>query len=138
MAFGVDILRIARLEERRQALGVASIADEAEPLSTGMMCFSGPGSWSNQAMGLGMEGPVSAAELDRLIEFYEARGVEPRLELCPLADETLVRGLADRGFVVRDFDDVHVRALTDLPRAALPPGARLQVVDPADPAQVEA
>src|SRR4051812_1780931 len=91
----LDIAEVARLEELRQALGVATIADLSEPIAGGLMCFSGIGSRANQAMGLGMNGPIDVAEIDRLIGFYEGRGVEPRIEVCPLADESLVRGLAD-------------------------------------------
>ena len=50
----------------------------------------------NQAMGLGFDGPVSNDDLNRLVEFFTSRGVEPKVELCPLADESLVKGLAAR------------------------------------------
>lgn len=133
-----EILRFARLEERRLALGVAAIVDEFEPLAGGTLCFAGKGSWANQAMGVGMEGPATEAELDRLVEYYECRGVEPQVQVCPLAHETFIRGLAARGFVVREFDNVLVRRLTDLPPVRLPPGATIERIDPADAAAIEA
>ena len=102
---------IAPLEERRASLGTAEIAREAEKIAGGFMCFTAPGSWSNQAAALGLSGPVESADIDRLIDFYRVRGVEPRVVLCPFADETLVRGLATRGFVVREFENVLARSV---------------------------
>jgi hypothetical protein len=132
----LDIPQVARMEEARQAQGVASVADIAEPVAGGFMCFAGVGSWANQAMGLGMNGPVSDADLERLIDFYQVRGVEPRIEVCPHADTSLVRGLADRGFVVREFKNVLVRDL-GAPLPAPPEGIDVEVVDPADQRRVE-
>ena len=51
----------ARMEEARQAHSVAAISDLAEPIGGGLMCFAGAGSFANQAMGVGMDGPVDAA-----------------------------------------------------------------------------
>ena len=130
-----DAAEIARLEESRQSRGVASVADLAEPIAGGFMCFAGPGSWANQAMGLGMSGPVADADIDRLIDFYASRGVEPRIELCPHADPSLVRGLADRSFVIREFKNVLVRDLS-LPLPAMPDGIRVTRVDPTDERQI--
>lgn len=109
----MEPLEVARLEERRQAVGTAEVADEAEAIAGGMMAYSGPGSWTNQAAGLGLDGPVSAADLDRLDAFYVARGAEPRIVVCTYADESLVRGLTARGYTVREIEHVFVRNTTD-------------------------
>lgn len=133
---------IARLEERRQALGTAEVVQIAEPIGGGFMAFEGPGSWANQACALGLDGPVPADEIDRLVAFYTSRGVEPKIEVCPFAHESLVRGLAERGFTLREFENVLARELgpeEDL-RAVLshgwPPDLLLLRVDPADEEQV--
>jgi hypothetical protein len=128
---------IARLDEARQSHGVARVADVAEPLAGGFLCFAGLGSWANQAFGLGMTSCVEDAQIDRLVDFYQSRGVEPRVEVCPHAHESLVRGLADRGFVVREFKnvlalDLRVR-LADPPEAG---GIEIGRVDPTDAGQV--
>src|SRR5690606_19368448 len=95
------LAEIAWLEERRQARMLADVAPLVRPFAGGVMAFHEPGSWQNQATGVGLAGPVDAAEIAELIEFYESRGVEPRIELSPFADETLIAGLGERGFVVR-------------------------------------
>ncbi len=68
-----------------------------------------PGQWCNQAIGLGMHGPVSSEDLDRLIAFYESEGIQAQVELCPFADESLLQGLSARGFVIREFENTWYR-----------------------------
>ncbi|MGK4003647.1 GNAT family N-acetyltransferase [Sorangium sp. So ce1036] len=135
---------IARIEERRVALGTAAVVAHAEPIAGGWMAFDGDGSWGNLAVGLGLDGPVSDEELDRLVAFYAQRGVEPRIEVCPFAHESLLRGLAARGFVLREFENVLAREIeTDedlraLAPRGLPEGLEIVRVDPADEAQARA
>lgn len=133
----LDPLRIGRMEELRQAKGVAEVSDCAEPIMGGMMCYSGPGSWTNQACALALDGPATDAEIDRLVAFYADRGQEPRVELAPFAHQSLVDGLADRGFRLIEFETVFARCLTDHDLAPLAPGpARIRTVDPSDPDDV--
>ncbi|MCA9025425.1 MAG: hypothetical protein KDA86_09460 [Planctomycetaceae bacterium] len=134
---------IARIEESRQALATSEIAEVAEPLGGGWMCFAGVGAWANQASGVGLNGEVTRDEVRRMVEFYESLGVEPRIEVCPYVDASLLDGLADEGFVLREFENVLARQLTegeDL-RACHPFGWPQDVeivhVDPADEAMVE-
>lgn len=134
-------IEIARLEEHRQAVGTAEVAGEAVKIAGGWMCYEAPGSWSNQAAGLGLEGPVTDEELDTLVAFYESRGAEPKVEVCPFVDETLVHGLAKRGFVLREFENVLARELPPgedldaiLPRG-MPEGLTFVRVDGTDEAQ---
>ncbi len=135
-------IEIARLEEDRQAVGTADIATEAVAIAGGWMCYEAPGSWSNQAAGLGLAGPVSDAELDALVAFYETRKAEPRIEVCPFVDDSLVVGLAERGFVLCEFENVLARELTadeDLRAIAphgSPAGLTIERVDAADAERV--
>ncbi|HEV7280645.1 MAG TPA: GNAT family N-acetyltransferase [Pirellulaceae bacterium] len=130
-AIPLDVAEFARMEERRQAAGVSCVADEWEEIAGGRICFAGVGSWANQAMGLGMEGPVAEADLDRLVDFFESRGVEPRIEVCPLAHPSLVEGLAARRFLLREFETVLAFDLERQPLPPLPAGVRMRAVDPA-------
>ena len=107
----LEYREIAVLEERRQALGTAEIGRESEPIAGGWMTFVGAGSWANQACGLGFDGEVTEEQLDRLVDFYVSRGVEPRIEVCPFACPSLIDGLARRGFELREFENVFARQL---------------------------
>lgn len=135
--------QIAALEERRQAESTAAAADVSQPIAGGMMSVSEVGSWTNQACGLGLAGPVSAAEVERLIAFYATRGIEPKIEVCPFVDASLLAELAAQGFVIREFEAVLARPLVRADEAlepphGWPPGIRFAAVDRGDPAQVEA
>jgi GNAT superfamily N-acetyltransferase len=77
-----------------------------EPLAGGFAIYCGPGSPVTQAVGLGLDGAVSDAEVDRLEEFYRSRGETVRVETCPLADASLVRQFGERGYRVAEFSNV--------------------------------
>lgn len=134
---------IAALEERRQAAMLAAVSPTTRPFAGGVMAFHEPGSWQNQACGVGLDGPVDPVEIDAMIEFYRERGVEPRLELSPFAHETLIAGLAARSFVIREFENVLARELPareDLDALLVqgwPRGLELELVDARDPAALE-
>jgi GNAT superfamily N-acetyltransferase len=139
----LDLAVIAQLEERRQADLLAAVAPVVRPFAGGVMGFHEPGSWQNQASGAGLAGPVSDDEIDAMVEFYVSRGVEPRVELSPFADPSLIAGLGTRGFVVREFEHVLARELLadeDL-EARLPfgrpAGLELELVDKSDADMIE-
>ncbi|MEZ6243820.1 MAG: GNAT family N-acetyltransferase [Phycisphaerales bacterium] len=133
---------VARLEERRKAIAVSEIALEAEPIMGGWMCSSGRGSWTNQAVGVALDAPVEAGDVDRMVDYFVSRGIEPRVDFCPFADESLMRELATRKFTIREFGNTlylplqEPRALDRLP-TTLPDGVDLRVIDPANDADVE-
>ncbi len=137
-------IEIAHLEEHRQAKGTAEVSLEAEPVAGGIMCFSGPGSWSNQAVALGLDGPVTDDELDRLVAFYVERGVEPRIEVSPFVDASLFAGLARRGFQLREMENVlacdlggdEARPLRERHPLGWPDELEVVRVDPTDEAAV--
>lgn len=111
-------LDIAHLEEQRQAVGVAEIAKAWLPLAGGRLCFGGPGSWQNQAVGLGLSGPVRDDELDRLEAFYRGREIfDPEVIVCPFADTSLAKGLARRDYALAGFENVLFRVLDTLPES---------------------
>ncbi|MGK0187637.1 MAG: GNAT superfamily N-acetyltransferase [Verrucomicrobiales bacterium] len=139
-------LEIARLEESRQAVGVAEISLESESIAGGTMCFGGIGSFMNQGQGIGLAGPVTGEELDRFVEFFTSRGVEPKIEVCPFVDATLVAGLEKRGFTLLEFENILYREIGEGERGRgqlnfsmqhpWPDGVTIVAVDPEDDTQV--
>lgn len=71
----------------------------------GRALFSRTGSPLNKVLGLGLQGPVSDAELDRLEAFYAVRQSPAQVELCPLAQADVSRRLCERGFVLQGFEN---------------------------------
>lgn len=82
-----------------------------ESIAGGVAAFAGVDSPMTQGFGLGLQGEVSCADIDRLEEFYRDRGAPINIEVCPLADASLVRILSDRGYRVVEFSNVLVREL---------------------------
>lgn len=135
----IDLAEVARLDEARLAIGMAEIADFHREILVerggGVMTRSAPGTWGNTSVALGMRGPVTREAIDELIEFHEAGRVEPRTEVCPFADATLLPLLAERGFVVRVFENVFFREISAGERVRPvfePPGVRIEIIDPGD------
>jgi len=111
---------------RRLELGEAQIAVEfaeayaanhTEPVAMciaiggGQAAFAGAASPLTQAIGLGMNGPVSAADLDQLEDFYFSREASVHVHLCPLADVSLTDLLCQRGYRISEYNSVLFRPL---------------------------
>ncbi len=77
-----------------------------------------------QAFGVGMQGPVTAEEMDRLEEFFRSRGAAPQIETCPLAHDSLRQHLNERGYRVLEWSNVLTRRLPLEGAAAMPNGVQ--------------
>ena len=89
------------------------ISSAAEQIAGGWAVFTGVGSPISEARGLGMDGPVTADDMDRLESFYHSRGDAIRIEVCPLSDPTLHQLLATRGYRLLEFSNMLARPLGD-------------------------
>ena len=96
-------LRVERAEgellARTGSPGIAGALDVAG----GLAVSKGPRSVLSAAFGLGLSGPVSTRELDRVEAHLGALGGEVRVELCPQADPALAAELARRRYRVTRF-----------------------------------
>lgn len=115
-------LALARRLENNEARGGVICAEAlarlhpesgaaVEEIAGGYAIFAGVNSPLTQAMGLGLNGPVSDAEVNRLESFYRSRADAVRVELCPLADASLVELFGRRGYRVTEYSNVLVRSL---------------------------
>jgi hypothetical protein len=86
----------------------------------GRAAFGGIESPLTQAFGLGMSGPVTNSDLAALEEFYRANGSPVNIETCPLADNSLLKLLNERGYCPIEYSNVFVRELTDGDSRTLP------------------
>lgn len=102
------------------------IGAAAEPVAGGYAVFTGVRSPLTQALGLGMNGPVGAEDIERLEQFYLRRGSSARIEFCPHAHPTLLRLLGRHGYRLEGCSNLLVRpAQSEGP--ALPPGSGVSV-----------
>jgi GNAT superfamily N-acetyltransferase len=87
----------------------AFTGDVSLPVAGGLASFAGIDSPVTQAFGLGLNGPVSKADLARMEEFYRAHRSAVNIETCPLADPSLLKLLNERAYRPIEYSNVFVR-----------------------------
>jgi GNAT superfamily N-acetyltransferase len=104
---------------------------QVEPLAGGYLIYTGDGMPLNRAVGLGVNGPVTAADLDLVEEFYRQRYLPPRIDVCPLADGSLLDLLKLSGYRPEKFYSVLFYPLSESalsePTALRPAPAEIRV-----------
>ena len=83
----------------------------AESIAGGTAVFGGGAYPANHIVGMGLYGPVTVADVDRVEEFYRSRGVPCEIVVSPLADGSLLDVLAPRGYRVTEFNSVLILRL---------------------------
>jgi GNAT superfamily N-acetyltransferase len=96
---------LARRIEHGEALNAAGCG-ESIAIAGGYAAFAGVGSPLTHAVGLGLNGPVTAVEFDVMEQFYRSRGTPVNLEFCPHADPSLVDLLGTRGYRIVECNNV--------------------------------
>lgn len=135
MSDRIDSHATATREARRMAKVLREVGGHGAPIGdSGWMACDSPGSWADFAAGLGLAGPVGDDVLDALVAWYADQGRPARIQTTPYQHRSLHEGLAARGFVFYEHDNVLVR------RAAMvevdaPAGVRFVRVD--SPATVD-
>jgi len=81
------------------------------PVAGGHASFGGVESPLTQAFGLGLNGPLTEADMAGMEEFYRAHGAPVNIETCPLADPSLLKLLNERGYRPIEYSNVFVREL---------------------------
>jgi hypothetical protein len=106
------------LAEAQAAVETAEVLERLRPgaaaverVAGGFAVYCGANSPVTQAVGLGLNGPVSEEEFARLEKFYGDRGEAVRVETCPLADPSLIEHFGKRGYRVTEFSNVMARPM---------------------------
>jgi len=130
-----DLPLARRIEaaEAANARGCTAIHPEAAAIEIAGGCavFAGAGSPLSHAAGIGLNGPVTAPEIDLLEAFFRSRGGKVSIELCPLADPGILTILGDRGYRVSEFNNVLVKRLAGT-EIVLTPRVRRALPDETD------
>ena len=114
-----DRMLATRLEKAEAANGLdmARLAAEAIPgaafesLAGGTAIFAGIGSPMTHALGIGLNGRVPEEEMERLEAFYREHGSPCLLDLCPLADDSVISFVQSRPYRVIEFNNVLARRI---------------------------
>jgi GNAT superfamily N-acetyltransferase len=136
----LELARRIETVEARAAIETAELLDlqregtsaAVEQIAGGSAIYCGPNSPVTQAVGLGLNGPVSKQDMDRLENFYRTRSETVRVETCPLADASLFEHYRKRCYYVTEFSNVFAASLKDLApqmfQAAMPSGAIIEKI----------
>lgn len=120
MLSGAD-LGLARRIEMAEAAHVVASAEAlkpirsdttAEPIAGGVAVFAGVQSALTHAVGIGLDGMVPEADLERMEEFFRLRGSPCAIDLCPLADISILAFLQRHPYRLADFNNVMARRIT--------------------------
>jgi GNAT superfamily N-acetyltransferase len=129
--FFADAALARRIEAAEAAIarGCARRGAATVDIAGGCAVFAGAGSPLTQAVGLGLNGPVSQTDLDSLAAFFRGYGAPVRVEVCPLADAGLLDGLAARGCRATEFNNVLAMPLAGY---EAPPSPRVRRIGPGE------
>jgi GNAT superfamily N-acetyltransferase len=117
MLLDLALARRIELAEAQAAVDCAEALDRLRPesgsatarVAGGFAVYCGANSPVTQAVALGLDGSVGDEEFDRLEEFYRCRAEPVRVEICPLADRSLIENFGRRGYRVTEFSNVMAR-----------------------------
>lgn len=117
----LELARRIELAEAYAAVGGAETMRRLRPesgaaveqIAGGFAIYCGANSPTTQAVGVGLDGPVSEEEFERLENFYRSRSEPVRVETCPLADASLIGHFGKRGYRVTEFSNVMALPLDD-------------------------
>ncbi len=87
----------------------------------------------NFAVGIGLDGLVTAAELDEVEAFFRSRGLVPRIDVSPYTHASLAALLQKRGYFATEVTSLLALDLqTELPPAPLPDNTVLRWAEDRD------
>jgi GNAT superfamily N-acetyltransferase len=124
-----DGLLARRLEAGETAIARGTSAQPGSAvleIAGGCAIFLGAESPMTQAVGMGLNGPVSEAEIGEVECFFRSRGAKVSFDVSPLADAGFIAALAERGYRATEFNNVLARRLAGF-ELALTPRARRAV-----------
>ena len=89
--------------------GMAAIDPDAD--ASRLRCAGGwanfTGLFGSRVQGAGLDGPAAAVDIDDAERFFDEVGLSSEFEVCPLADASLWRELAERGYRLVGFRNVY-------------------------------
>lgn len=106
----------------RPAVGAAE-----EEICGGHMIFAGLGSPIGRATALGLDRPITPADLDRVEQFYRSHQAPSQVDLCPLHEAAVFEMFNERGYGIAELNNVLYRRLDrDEKFAAAPAGCEIR------------
>lgn len=89
-----------------------------EEICGGHMIFAGLGSPIGRATGVGLNGPMTAEDLDRIEQFYREHKAPSQVDLTPMHEPQVFEMCRERGYAIAELNNVLYRKLD--PQEAFP------------------
>ena len=93
-----------------------------ETICGGQAIFAGMNSPLNRVVGMGFDRPVNLNDLDWVEAFFASKNIVPRIDVCPLADPSLLDALRQKNYILEAFQNVLVYPLDRKQDFNLPKG----------------
>jgi GNAT superfamily N-acetyltransferase len=111
-----DLALARRCEAAEAANGRAfcqgsSLVDTLE-IGGGVAVFAGANSPLTHALGIGVNGPMSPEEFNRMESFFTQRGSDSIIDLCPMADPSVLEQVNKRNYRVIEFNNLMLKRLS--------------------------
>ena len=103
----VPQMEIARVLQRRHPEVGADILE----IAGGHAVFAGLNSPVGRAIGLGLDGAVTATQLDEVEAFYKQHSAPSQVDITPITHGSLLELLKTRGYVLAELNNVMARKL---------------------------
>ena len=116
-----QVMYARTFQKTRPEIGAAE-----EEICGGHMIFAGLGSPIGRATGVGLDREFTAADLDRVEEFYRAHKAPSQVDLCPMHEPAVFELFKERGYAIAELNNVLFRKL-DAQETFPPPPARCEI-----------
>lgn len=101
-----QVLYARIFQKSRPEIGAAE-----QEICGGHMVFAGLGSPIGRATGAGLDGPLTAADLDLIEQFYRERKAPSQVDLTPLHGPEVFEMCKERGYAIAELNNVLFRKL---------------------------
>jgi ribosomal protein S18 acetylase RimI-like enzyme len=101
-----QVMYARMFQKTRPEIGAAE-----KEICGGHMIFAGLGSPIGRATGVGLDRAFTAADLDRVEEFYRAHKAPSQVDLCPMHEPAVFELFKERGYAIAELNNVLFRKL---------------------------
>ncbi len=116
----VEYVRV--FQKTRPEIGAA-----VEQVCGGHMVFAGLGSPIGRVTGAGLDCAFTAADLDRIEQFYRSHGAPSQVDLCPMHGPETFEIFKERGYAIAELNNVLYRKLDAAMKfAGVPSGCEIR------------
>jgi|GEM_PF-349239 len=140
MTMELDSTAIMRINERRQMLVLADLADEHERISAdlggGVVAFKRGVRWLCGAIGCGIDAPLTPEGARHVVEYVATRRGRPRIDLTDQSGTDAYKAAASAGLVLDETERVLSRSLSLPVQMPDVDGLSLEKLDPGNENQL--